>query len=129
MQALIWKQAHEFLYPPTGGFADKGQSRKKLRYIAAYLEKESMSDKPLAAKLRAWNLYLTARCNLLMAVLEGKYDYHRCQDLGDCAVSAEDARGSWKKDQDVEWKTMDDASQLCSKMREKLMALPSGGCL
>ncbi|KAI4224364.1 MAG: hypothetical protein L6R36_004701 [Xanthoria steineri] len=125
---LLEDQYAEALYLPTGS-NDKGQCRKKLGDIAAYLEKARMSDKSTAAKPPAWNIYLTARCNLLGAVLEGKYDFHRCNDLGNCALSAKDARGSWKKDQDVEWKTMDDASQLCYKMREKLMALPSGGCL
>ncbi|KAL8674090.1 MAG: hypothetical protein Q9168_001485 [Polycauliona sp. 1 TL-2023] len=130
-QEELYKEAYGSLYPGEDAAESKEDHSacwNKIVEISDYQRTESMHDKSLTSKERAWNIWLTARHTLMTAVL--KFKGHMFmpvrklrEDLGVCANSATYAQKSFKENKDPEWGILEAASKLCAKSLRKMSDL------
>ncbi|KAL9628607.1 MAG: hypothetical protein Q9204_005784 [Flavoplaca sp. TL-2023a] len=127
-QEKLYGDAYDFFPhdkdPKLLGDADLARARclKKLTVIETYLEQESMKDKNEAIKAQAWNIWMTARCALLRAKVEGKYIKQTSESLGYCAGRAKYAKENWTEKHPGLKNFMNDVWKLCEEMRTSLVA-------
>ncbi|KAL8914381.1 MAG: hypothetical protein Q9171_001011 [Xanthocarpia ochracea] len=109
-QETLYEEAYHFCYSPKGPGVAEGRK---------WNEDERGCWNKLADLS---NHLLQNRCVLLIAELESNYitNFHLLQQSGECVSRAKDAKKSFDKDGDPEWKDMDDSLHLCNEKRRHI---------